>query len=150
LYRWKYVALVALFAGCDSGTSPPLAGCPDGPDDDADGVCDDIDVCPHAYDPGQADLDGDGIGFVCDPVESFALSGPGLASLGGNANTVAASVGVGNIGYVIAAGPGGQFIGGSYNDQLQDPWLAAEVGGIRRPRGVIRRRHFLLLRRRTF
>ena len=35
------------------------------PDDDADGVCDDIDVCPFIADPSQTDSDGDGIGDHC-------------------------------------------------------------------------------------
>ena len=96
-----------------------------------DGVCDDVDLCPHAYDPGQADLDGDGIGFVCDPVESVTFSGRVGANLGGNADTMAASAGAGgSVVYVVAAGPDGQFVGGSYNDQFQNPWLAAAVGGV--------------------
>jgi hypothetical protein len=34
---------------------------------DDDGVLDAIDVCPKAADPDQIDLDGDGLGDVCDP-----------------------------------------------------------------------------------
>jgi hypothetical protein len=42
-------------------------------DQDNDGVCDAVDLCPTVFDPGQADLDGDGIGWVCDPVESTTI-----------------------------------------------------------------------------
>lgn len=36
-------------------------------DSDRDGVCDVADVCPEVADPGQADLDQDGVGDACDP-----------------------------------------------------------------------------------
>ncbi|MHC4429227.1 MAG: purple acid phosphatase family protein, partial [Planctomycetota bacterium] len=39
----------------------------DGPDADADGVCDADDLCPDDYDPDQADTDGDGTPDACDP-----------------------------------------------------------------------------------
>jgi len=38
-----------------------------GGDSDADGVCDASDDCVADPDPAQADLDGDGLGDVCDP-----------------------------------------------------------------------------------
>ena len=37
------------------------------PDSDNDGIVDSADNCPDAANPGQADLDGDGLGDVCDP-----------------------------------------------------------------------------------
>jgi hypothetical protein len=37
------------------------------PDSDADGAGDDADNCPLAYNPEQADADGDGLGDACDP-----------------------------------------------------------------------------------
>lgn len=40
-------------------------GCSD-VDTDDDGWVDQADVCPNVYDPGQADLDGDGVGNLCD------------------------------------------------------------------------------------
>ena len=40
-------------------------GCSD-IDTDEDGWVDQADVCPNVYDPGQADLDGDGVGNLCD------------------------------------------------------------------------------------
>jgi len=36
-------------------------------DSDGDGVTDDADVCPQAWDPAQLDYDGDGDGDACDP-----------------------------------------------------------------------------------
>ncbi|MEK6901046.1 MAG: thrombospondin type 3 repeat-containing protein, partial [Nanoarchaeota archaeon] len=36
-------------------------------DSDDDGVNDDVDNCPHNYNPLQTDSDGDGLGNVCDP-----------------------------------------------------------------------------------
>jgi hypothetical protein len=39
--------------------------CPD-PDSDNDGTCDSRDNCPSAFNPNQADFDGDGIGDRCD------------------------------------------------------------------------------------
>lgn len=43
--------------------------CPNDPDNDADGdgVCGDVDNCPADANADQADLDGDGMGDVCDP-----------------------------------------------------------------------------------
>lgn len=35
-------------------------------DEDHDGICDDVDVCPRLFDPLQEDPDGDGHGNVCD------------------------------------------------------------------------------------
>lgn len=40
-------------------------GCSD-VDTDEDGWVDQADVCPNVYDPGQADLDNDGVGNLCD------------------------------------------------------------------------------------
>jgi hypothetical protein len=56
--------LVALLvAGLLLGGQAVLA-CPE--DGDLDGVCDALDNCPADPNPGQEDLDGDGLGDVCD------------------------------------------------------------------------------------
>ncbi len=44
-----------------------LAGICPLPDQDDDGLADCVDICPAAWDPGQGDLDGDGMGDACDP-----------------------------------------------------------------------------------
>jgi hypothetical protein len=62
-------------AACGSGdacNAPPTCQdgmCLAGPerDHDGDGVCDGNDNCPDVPNPDKADLDGDGIGDVCDP-----------------------------------------------------------------------------------
>jgi hypothetical protein len=58
----------------DAPTDAPSCA---GPDHDGDGVCDTVDLCPDVADPGQADLDGDHIGWMCDPIESVILAGDG-------------------------------------------------------------------------
>ena len=47
--------------------SPLVACTPTGHDEDADGIDDACDVCPHIADASQADGDGDRVGDVCDP-----------------------------------------------------------------------------------
>ena len=42
-----------------------LANCID-PDDDNDGILDDVDNCPLTVNPGQGDVDGNGLGDACD------------------------------------------------------------------------------------
>lgn len=55
----------AEFDGCVAGSCQPCGQA--GGDSDLDGVCDDFDNCPGVYNPDQADLDGDGVGDLCDP-----------------------------------------------------------------------------------
>lgn len=51
-------------AACPGEASPP--------DQDSDGVCDDGDLCPAAFDPAQEDGDADGLGNACDPCTTGA------------------------------------------------------------------------------
>lgn len=37
-----------------------------GPDQDGDGIADDVDNCPNNFNPDQTDSDGDGVGDLCD------------------------------------------------------------------------------------
>ena len=41
-------------------------------DQDADGVCGEVDLCPVLYDPAQSDRDGDGVGDACDNCPALA------------------------------------------------------------------------------
>jgi len=52
---------------CQDGVC--VTGAP-APDDDGDGVCNASDVCPEDADPVQRDLDADGRGDACDPVDA--------------------------------------------------------------------------------
>ena len=73
---------------CDDGN--PIAcdgctGCKVDPDDDADGVVDCEDNCVGDYNPGQVDLDGDGIGDDCDQSDcgDDKIEGPETCDDGG-------------------------------------------------------------------
>jgi hypothetical protein len=52
---------------CTDAGCIPDGACLPGEDDDQDGVCLANDNCPDDFNPGQADLDQDGLGDVCDP-----------------------------------------------------------------------------------
>jgi hypothetical protein len=56
--RLATLALASLLAGCSMFT-----------DWDGDKVDNDLDNCPSDYNPDQADIDGDGIGDVCDDID---------------------------------------------------------------------------------
>ena len=53
------------------------------PDQDEDGIWDDEDNCPERYNPDQSDVDGNGVGDVCDVTkirvaEAITLNGDGI------------------------------------------------------------------------
>lgn len=54
-------------------------------DRDRDGVCDDVDICPDAYNPDQADNDGNGIGDACQSCDMCGTCVPlmSLATIAG-------------------------------------------------------------------
>lgn len=53
---------------CDADVGETAASCPTDcvADLDGDGIEDEVDLCPLQADPGQEDLDGDGLGDACD------------------------------------------------------------------------------------
>lgn len=51
----------------DAPPARPSFACLPGHDEDADGIVDCEDVCPHRADRGQLDSDGDSVGDACDP-----------------------------------------------------------------------------------
>jgi hypothetical protein len=58
------------YCGCDGGdwtcTDDCAGHCSPGGDGDGDGIPDEDDNCPTAYNPDQSDIDSDGIGDLCD------------------------------------------------------------------------------------
>jgi hypothetical protein len=59
----------AIDNNCDGATDASdlqCGACPPGFDADLDVACDWNDLCPVDFDPGQEDVDGDGVGDVCD------------------------------------------------------------------------------------
>jgi large repetitive protein len=55
---------------CDERPTCDMAVAVDS-DADGDGIDDDVDLCPSAWDPNQEDHDGDGEGDACDPCPLF-------------------------------------------------------------------------------
>jgi hypothetical protein len=101
---------------------------------DGDGVCDLADRCPTTFDPGQADPDGDGIGWACDPVESIAIQAQNnlIITSHGTASAFAAqvfdgcsSVAAGCQYEVAAVSSRGMITSRTDSGLTQDAWLAA-------------------------
>lgn len=66
---------VLISAGCgrlDFDALGSVCATPAAHDEDADGIDDGCDTCPHVANPDQADGDGDGVGDVCDPHPTVA------------------------------------------------------------------------------
>lgn len=61
--EWRHGSAISLF----SSAVRYIRGAGLTPDSDLDGVVDCLDNCPMDYNPGQEDIDGDGIGDLCDP-----------------------------------------------------------------------------------
>ena len=89
----KFAWVIVLFAAAcgGGGGNTPDAALPDGDggvvpdadpmvDTDGDGAFDNVDVCPTIADPAQVDLDGDHIGWMCDPVESTTIQHTSISS----------------------------------------------------------------------
>jgi hypothetical protein len=70
--RWLVRAALALLVSSVLGVAPARALCI-GLDTDGDMVCDDVDNCPGDANPDQSDVDEDGAGDVCDPVDGVML-----------------------------------------------------------------------------
>ena len=68
------------------------------PDSDGDGIYDGGDNCPLVPNPDQADLDGDGVGNVCDDTANDlpTSTGSGVVILQTSAGYLSAAAGVGN------------------------------------------------------
>ena len=64
----------------DASCIPPLTS-DWHPDPDGDGVASSLDLCPHVYDPLQADDDNDGVGDFCDPDFSPPVEGGSVSDL---------------------------------------------------------------------
>lgn len=56
-----------VLAGCGRIAFQNVTACPEGHDEDGDGIPDACDNCPHVANADQTDGDGDGVGDACDP-----------------------------------------------------------------------------------
>jgi hypothetical protein len=104
---------------CQSGACTPGAG---GGDADGDGVIDCLDDCPTVADPAQQDLDGDGLGDLCDP-EDAPLKVTRLKLKGDRSSTRDNGL-VAVKGHFVALGPaeaftGAQGVSGRIQDELE-------------------------------
>ena len=70
--RFVVRSALALLLLSGLGAAPARALC-GGVDTDGDMVCDGVDNCPADPNPDQSDVDADGIGDVCDPVDGVIM-----------------------------------------------------------------------------
>lgn len=131
---------LVLTLGCSSGSAKSDAGSDgDGGSDaacatdtDGDGHCDDRDVCPNVADSAQHDLDQDGTGWACDPVESVTFAPTYVTNLSGSVSSTAAAAFVTNqcIGMpcdymLFAASSDGSLLAHSQSTDPADAWAHA-------------------------
>ena len=103
-----------------------LGGCPEGPDQDNDGVVDAVDNCPTDANVDQADSDSDGLGDACGDCPEVANAG---ADANENGNDDACGVGPARafVESTFADGDEGWRLGGAeYTAPLAPSWSEEE------------------------
>lgn len=131
---------LVLTLGCSGGSAKGDAGSHGDGDSDAicaadrdgDGHCDDRDVCPDVADPAQHDLDQDGTGWACDPVESVTFAPTYVSNLSGSVSSTRAAAFVTNacIGMpcdymLFATASDGLLLASSQSTDPADAWAHA-------------------------
>ena len=131
--RRELVLMCVLGCGGGASSDPDAAVADvaiDAPGDrDNDGVLDYLDVCPDIADPAQVDMDGDRIGWMCDPEESTTVMANGVSTSTTHSHddTFVTRIQHGCSSTckdaLIAIGPGGFKKLGSESGAAADAWL---------------------------